>query len=119
MGSHDYFTGLRDWVADKLERYERIRKAEERVCAFNERKERELRRKDPFYYVPLGCVPPSPEMDECEEYKKLFDNGCLRCVVPFRNGQYCAKWEIERNEVCKEILTKFYKPLDEDDEWFF
>jgi hypothetical protein len=69
---------------------------------------------DPFYYVSMDEIPPSQTMDEHEKFKPLFDNGCLKCMVPFRDGKYCAKWRLQYNEECKDILAKFYAPVDDD-----
>ena len=121
MNFFDYVAALRESYEKKRESYEKERliwQAKEKVREFDEKKERERRRKDFFCYVSMDDVPPSQKMDENNKFKKLFDNGCLKCTLPFRNGEYCAKWELERNEVCKEILAKFYDPYDDYDEFF-
>jgi hypothetical protein len=110
------FERMKLWFTNEYEKFEQkkmIWQAEEKVRDFEREKERERRSTDPFNFISLDEVPPSQTMDEREKFRPLFNNGCLKCVVPFRDGKYCAKWRLQRNEVCHDILTKYYTPVDD------
>lgn len=96
----------------KYESMRMIWNAKQRVRELDEKMERERRKNDPYHYISLDKVPPCQKMDLDKEFKRLFDGGCLKCALPFDNNKYCAKWELERNEACKEILAKYYNPYN-------